>query len=223
MKRKFESLLYTFVVLIIMGVVPNLFVAAQAGYAKFSLLGKYFLIPSVIAMLIVLPLIYMRNQNTLARQIVVGLIGGLLGTVGLEIVRHTGFLLGGMPGELPKLMGVLLLDQFAKGPDWASNLVGWGYHFWNGAAFGIIYALLAGRGNLILGIAYGFLVGIGFMVSPAALSLGVGLFGVDFGWGFPVTVILAHIVFGAIVGLIVLRKSAKSKNIIYKIKELFSK
>jgi len=218
MKSKIETLLFTTLVLLVMGVVPNLFVVAQAGLAKFSFLGKYFLLPSVIVMLIVLPLMYMHNQIDLARQILIGLSGGLLGTAGLEIVRHSGFLLGGMPGEMPKLMGVLLLDRFAQGPDITSNLAGWGYHFWNGAAFGIIYTLLVGRGNLLVGIAYGLLIGLGFMVSPAALSLGVGLFGADFGWGFPVTVILAHIVFGSILGIYVYLKSSGAKNIIYRIK-----
>lgn len=222
MKSKIETLIYTLIVLAIMGVVPNLFVMSQAGYFKFAVLGRYLLIPSVIAMLVLIPLIYFRSYHALAKQIVVGLTGGLLGTVGLEIVRHTGFLLGGMPGELPKLMGVLLLDRFAQGPNTLSNLVGWGYHFWNGAAFGIIYTSLLGRGKVYRGIGFGILIGIGFMVSPAALSLGVGLFGANFGWGFPVTVTLAHIAYGSILGFFVYQKNRGAENVISRIKTTFS-
>lgn len=221
MKSKIETLVYTLIILAIMSAVPNSYVVAQAGYFKLSVLGKYLLIPSIIAILVLIPFIYFRSYHALAKQIMVGLIGGLLGTVGLEIVRHTGFLLGGMPGEMPKLMGVLLLDRFAQGPNTLSNLVGWGYHFWNGAAFGIIYTLLLGRGKIYQGIGYAILIGIGFMVSPAALSLGVGLFGANFGWGFPVTVTLAHIAFGMILGFFVYQKNTSAENIISRIKTAF--
>ena len=126
-------------------------------------------------------------HRDLTKQTLNGLTGGLIATVGLEVVRHIGFLLGGMPGEMPKLMGVLLVDRFALGPNAVSNLAGWGYHFWNGAAFGLIYSLLFGKGKVWLGTLYGVLIGIGLMVSPVVNSLGVGYFGVDFGWGFPAT------------------------------------
>jgi len=32
-------------------------------------------------------------------------------------------------------MGVLLLDRFALGPSALSDIAGFSYHFWNGAAF----------------------------------------------------------------------------------------
>ncbi|HDP98875.1 MAG TPA: hypothetical protein ENN22_06800 [bacterium] len=223
MKSKLEPLIFSLLVLAVMGVVPNLFAAAQAGYAKFSVLGKYFLIPSVLIMVILIPVIYVRGFHQLTGQIMAGLGGGLLGTLGLEVVRHSGFLLGGMPGELPKLMGVLLLDQFAQGPDIWSNLAGWGYHFWTGAAFGIIYTLLFGKGSIVKGIGYGVLIGIGFMASPAALSLGVGLFGANFGWGFPLTVTLAHVAFGGILGFFVKRKIQQAPNILDRVKTVYSK
>ncbi len=116
-------------------------------------------------------------------QVWYGFLGGLLATVGLEIVRHVGFLLGGMPGEMPKLLGVLLLDRFALGPNWLSNIAGWGYHFWNGAAFGIVYTLLFGKPRLWGGIGFGVLIGIGFMISPATTALGIGIFGIQFNPG----------------------------------------
>lgn len=162
----------------------------------------------------------MVGQNDM--MVLAGITGGLIGTVGLEIIRHSGFLLGGMPGELPKLMGVLLVDRFAQGPSPLSNLAGWGYHFWNGTAFGIIYSLLIGKGRSWMGAIYGIIIGIGFMASPAALSLGVGLFGADFGWGFPVTVTLAHLLFGFLLGLVVQRKSVEGVMLSKQIKSLLT-
>jgi len=222
MNSKIEKLISTLIILALAGISPNLFVAAQAGYAKFSVLGLNVLVPSVLLMAAVMLIAYFRGHRALLRQVLVGITAGLIGTVGLEIFRHVGFLLGGMPGEMPKLMGVLLLDRFAQGPNFLSNLAGWGYHFWNGASFGIIYSLLIGKGKSWMGLIYGIIIGIGFMVSPAALSLGVGLFGADFGWGFPVTVILAHLAFGILLGTVVSHKGKAGFTLIGQIKSMLT-
>lgn len=219
MKPKIEKLLIVLIILAAAGISPNLFVIAQAGYAKLSSLAITFLIPSIVVLALFIGIAAARGYRDIVHSTLAGLAGGLLGTVGLEVVRHIGFLLGGMPGEMPKLMGVLLLDRFALGPNTLSNLAGWGYHFWNGAAFGIIYSLLVGRGRVWMGIGYGILMGIGFMASPAAIALGVGPFGVDFGIGFPITVTLAHIVFGTLLGYYVSRKNRNAPTILSRLKE----
>ena len=55
---------------------------------------------------------------------------------------------------------------------------------------------------------YGILVGVGFLASPVVQSLGVGLFGVDFGWRFAATVLTAHAAFGFALSLLLrLRES----------------
>ena len=213
MKSDLKIILLSFVVLLAAGISPNLFVAAQAGYASMSNLAVYFLIPSIIILGIIYGLSIRGELKEISFQIRNGIIAGLIGTIGLEIIRETGFHLGGMPGEMPKLLGVLLLDRFALGPNFLSNVAGYAYHFWNGAAFGIIYSILIGRGHIGTGILYGILVGIGFMVSPAAVALGVGYFGLDFGWGFPLTVTLAHISFGSLLGWIIFRINKNSHSL----------
>ena len=86
------------------------------------------------------------------------------------------------------------------GPTAASTLGGFAYHFWNGACFGIIFAL--GRFNLPgwWAIPYGAAVGVGFLISPVVQGLGVGIFGVNFGWQYAATVLTAHLAFGAAMG-----------------------
>jgi hypothetical protein len=120
--------------------------------------------------------------------------------VALEAVRLPGFWLGFMPGNLPRLMGVLLLNQFATGPTLASDIAGWAYHFWNGASFGLIYVLVLGTCRRWVAAIYGVLLGLGFMLSPVVSALGVGFLGLDFSKGFPVTVTLAHAAFGTVLG-----------------------
>ncbi len=102
-----------------------------------------------------------------------------------------------------------------------SNIAGWSYHFWNGAAFGIIYSIIFGQGRKWLGTLYGILIGIGFMMSPVVVALGVGHFGVDFGWGFPLTVTTAHIVFGSILGWLIFKWNYGQVSIFSSMKSCF--
>jgi len=185
--------------LILAAVGPNIFPAALAGYSNLASLATHVLLPSAIV-LAGLALAIRRRERELWRAIVWGGIAGAIATVPLEIVRLTGFHFGFMPGNLPRLMGVLLLDRFMLGPDRASDIAGWSYHFWNGASFGMIYALLFGTRRRWSGFLYGVAIGFGFMLSPVVTSLGVGRFGLQFSYGFPVTVLIAHAAFGVALG-----------------------
>ncbi|MDP4284019.1 MAG: hypothetical protein Q8891_06320 [Bacteroidota bacterium] len=211
------------IVLILSGIAPNLFPISQTGTAPLSSLATKFLIPSVVLIFIIIGLAHLLKYTNLKKQIINCILAGMVATIGLEIIREIGFRLGGMPGDMPKLMGVLLLDRFADGPDFWSNLAGWSYHFWNGAAFGIIFSLLFGRGKLMTGIFYGFLIGIGFMISPVTRTLGIGTFGLQFkdGYQFMITVTLAHIAFGGILGFIIHKINIGQPNIFKRIKDAF--
>ena len=220
MKSARIQLILILLALLAAAIGPNLFVAAQAGYAKLSQLAVTFLIPSIILLAIVMVVAAVAGYHDLRKQISIGLWGGILATIGLEVVRATGFRLGGMPGEMPALMGVLITDRFALGPNWLSNLAGWGYHFWNGAAFGLIYTLIFGRPRYWIGLIYGTLIGFGLMISPVVVAMGVGYFGSEFGIGFPITVILAHLVFGFILGKFVAKKKIGQQSLWGRIKSV---
>ena len=189
------------VILGLAAVGPNIFPAAQAGYGTLHVLAIRLLLPSILVLALISPGIW-RGQRAISRAVLGGAVAGVLATIPLEIVRLVGFHFDYMPGNLPRLMGVLLLDRFAEGPSTASDIAGWAYHFWNGASFGIIYAVLFGTRRRWLGALYGLLIGIGFMVSPVVKSLGVGFFGLQFSYGFPITVILAHLEFGTALGFL---------------------
>ncbi len=179
---------------------PLIFPVAQAGYANLAALAWHYLLPAILALTVV-AVLTRRSEVRISRAIIWGALAGALATLPLEAVRLAGFHYGFMPGNLPRLMGVLLLDRFALGPSPASDFAGWAYHFWNGASFGIIYALLLGTRRPTIGILYGVAIGLGFMVSPVVVSLGVGYFGLQFSYGFPATVLLAHLGFGAALGI----------------------
>jgi hypothetical protein len=198
MNIKVIKLFFTFILLGLAAISPNLFPAAQAGMASFPSLISKFLFPSIALIFITIIIAKLLKYKDIVRLAINGIVAGIISTVALEIFRESGFRLGMMPGDLPRLMGVLILNQFASGPDIWSDLAGWAYHFWNGAAFGLIFSLLLGQSKSCQGIFYGLLVGVGFMISPVVKSLGIGLFGLDFkkGYEFVTTVTVAHIAYG---------------------------
>jgi len=222
MKHDYKKLVLSIIALLAAGISPNLFVISQAGVAELSNLAVNFLIPSIIVMILLIIISYYWGVEDLSGQIGKGVLAGMISTIGLEIVREIGFHLGGMPGDMPKLLGVLLLNQFAKGPDTISNIAGWSYHFWNGASLGIIYSVLFGRGRKWGGIIYALLIGIGFMASPAVIPLGVGYFGSDFGIGFPITVLLAHLALGTLLGWLVFKWNKENLSLFSTIKSIIN-
>ena len=124
-----KKLLITFILLGLAAISHNLFVAAQAGLATFSSLAIQFLLPSVALILLVTIVSKFLKYTTIFRLASNGILAGIIATVALEIFRESGFRLGMMPGDLPRLMGVLILNQFTSGPDIWSDLAGWSYHF----------------------------------------------------------------------------------------------
>ncbi len=180
---------------------PAAFPLSQMGYASLHLLAFVVILPA--AILLAIAWGTLRGiRPEVASAIARGAVAGALATTALEVIRFSGFRLGYMPGNLPELMGVLLLDRFSLGPSTASTLAGFAYHFWNGADFGIVFAVLSAGRSRWWAIPYGILVGAGFLVSPVVQALGVGLFGKDFGWHFAATVLAAHTAFGAALGAI---------------------
>jgi hypothetical protein len=124
-------------------VAPNAFPAAEAGFGTLHDFAIYLIIPAAVLLVIAWAILRKSRFRELAHAIRAGAIAGALATFALEAVRYSGFKLGFMPGNLPELMGVLLLDRFALGPSATSTLAGFTYHFWNGACFGIILGALS--------------------------------------------------------------------------------
>lgn len=195
-----EELILSVFALLLAGVSPNIFPAAQAGLAPMPWLGLWLLLPSVLLLGIAAGVTAWRGHRRLYNRMVAGAVAGIVATLGLESVRATSFhVFEGMPGDLPRLLGVLLTDRFMLGPSLQSDVVGWTYHFWNGAAFGIIFAVLFGRGSILGALIYGVLIGFGFLISPAVKSLGVGFMGLEMP-SMAITVLLAHLAYGLVLG-----------------------
>jgi hypothetical protein len=191
-----------------------LFAIAENGDSTFPDLIKHVAYPAaavIAALMIIAALVRWRR---LWSGVLLGIWTGLVGTVVLEVIREIGFrMFHSMPGDIPKLMGVLLQSRLMQGPSAISNLAGWGDHFWNGAMFAVPYVLLLGGfprsrphwNGAAIGAVYGALLGTGFLLSPLPRALGAGTFGAQFGARMAVTVYVAHVGFGAAMGWLVHR------------------
>lgn len=199
-----ERLVLALLALAAAGIAPNLFPAAQAGYAKMSDLALWLLLPSIVLLIAVIAFTFARGHRILGTRMMIGLAAGFLATFGLEVVRTTGFRLGAMPGDLPRLLGVLLTDRFMLGPSSLSDVLGHSYHFWNGACFGLIFAVVFGHRAIWWPMIYGIAIGIGFLASPAVQAMGVGFLALQKP-SMIVTVVIAHLVYGLILGFVLRR------------------
>jgi hypothetical protein len=173
-------------------------------------------VPAAVVLLAVLAVAAALRWRRLARGIIVGVVAGAIATIGLEAIRITGFrVFHSMPGDLPTLMGIQATGRIMVGANTTAKMIGYLDHYWNGALFGVIFALIianfpAKRGGIwaatLIGIAYGLALGYGFASGPVPRTLGIGgIFATVSVGEFRTTVYLAHAVFGAILGALVHR------------------
>jgi hypothetical protein len=222
MNASLKSIVLLGIVMIAAAVGPLIFPAAMAGRGTLSQMATHFLLPSI-AVLAVVTILAHRWRLPFARLAALGGVAGVIATVPLEVIRLTAFHFHYMPGNLPRLMGVLLLDRFALGPSVTSDIAGWAYHFWNGACFAILYVVIFGTTRRWLGALYGVAIGVGFLVSPVVTSLGIGKFGLEYSVGFPITVTLAHVAYGATLGFLVARLAGQQPSPVFQsLREIFA-
>lgn len=191
---------------------------ADDGYSTFETLILWVGIPSIILLAILYGLARWRRWEWLSHGLILGLWTGAASTIGLEIIRIIGFrVFHSMPGDLPTLMGVLLTGRIMQGPDTLSTILGYADHFWNGASFGIIYAVVFGRRSWWVAWVYAVVfMATGFLASPVPNAMGAGYFGVLFGPQFAITVYLAHSAYGVLLGWLIWRTAKPNQSTIFR-------
>lgn len=195
---------------------PNvLVVALTPGMPEMPALTRYALVPSLGLLVLVWVWSAVRGYQRLTNRIGVGLWTGAAATGVLDAVRLTGFHLGQMPGNMPRMFGVLILDRMALGPTVGSDVLGYAYHYWVGACFGLAYTLACGRCRWWGGVVWGLIVEVGMMVTPPmVVAMDTGYFGSKFGPGLFATSFFAHVAFGAALGLLAERYVGHRGNVL---------
>lgn len=198
------ELVATAFVLVTAFIGPNtLVIALTPGMPEMLVLTKYALIPSVFLIIAVYFIAKNKEWTRLTNRIVTGLWIGAVGTGFLDLIRLPGFHLGYMPGNMPRMFGVLITDNMAIGPTPVSDLIGSLYHYWVGACFGITLTLIGGKVKWWWGLIWGWIIEIGMMTTPPmVIAMDTGYFGVKFGPGLFVVSFLAHTLMGIVFGLL---------------------
>ncbi len=206
------ELVLTALALVPAAVGPNvLVVALTPGMPGMPILVGWLLIPSLILLVVVWLLARARGYERLTNRIWTGFWVGTAATAALDLFRLPAFLLGLLPGNMPRMFGVLIFDTMATGPTPASDIVGELYHFAGvSAAFGLTYALIMGRTRWWGGLIWGLIIEAGMMTTPPmVVAMDTGYFGLKLGHGLLNDVfigsLIPHISYGIALGLLLER------------------
>src|SRR3990170_2085010 len=205
------ELVLTAIALVPAAVGPNILVVALTpGMPGMPILVRWVLLPSILLIAAVWSLAWKRGYERLANRIWTGVWVGAAATAPLDLFRLPSFMLGLLPGNLPRMFGVLILDTMAAGPTPLSDVIGGLYHYWVSACFGLAYALLAGRTRWWGGLIWGLIIEVGMMTTPPmVVAMDTGYFGLKLGRGLLNGVfigsLIPHISYGIALGLLLER------------------
>jgi len=204
---------------------PNvLVVALTPGMPGMPLLVRWALLPSLLLLVLVWAVAARLGLRRLTNRIWTGIWVGFSCTAALDVLRLISFSLGFLPGNLPRMFGVLILDTMALGPTPLSDLVGALYHYWVSAGFGLTYTLLCGRTRWWGGLLWGLIIEVGMMTTPPmVIAMDTGFFGLKLGKGLLNGVFLGslvpHISYGIALGLLLERYTRHTGSVLTLIKE----
>ncbi|MDO5971426.1 hypothetical protein Q4Q35_16590 [Flavivirga aquimarina] len=140
------------------------------GYSQMYHSVYLLFIPSIILLLGVLLFSYFKSKEVF-KLILVGAIGGLIGTFGYDLIRVPFMLMGSRIFAPINMYGVWLTDATIGNA--YTDTIGWIYHFSNGITFGIMYALFMRGRSFWWAIAYALLLETIFVVSPFGALFGL--------------------------------------------------
>lgn len=197
----------TLLALVAGGVSSLLIVAATAGLAPMPVL---FYAVDVPGMLIVAGiLIYARHAglDRLHRRLWVGVVGGVVLTMALDVVRVAGVHLGYLPDSVTMFGNLITGAAPMTHPTPGSYALGGLYHYLNGVSFALVYSIVFGRTRWWGPVAFAVLVPwVGMMLLPPMAPM-FGPFGLaKFGTvvnGYALDTLLAHVAMGLALAAVV--------------------
>ncbi|HEY7089746.1 MAG TPA: hypothetical protein VH518_16735 [Tepidisphaeraceae bacterium] len=175
----------------------------------------YILIPATILLLAIAVLDLARGDGKLWRAVKIGLIAGFIAACAYDIFRIP-FVVGAIdhvgPGWLrlplfkvfPRFGALILGQPFTPATTdsqftLTAHVVGWLYHFSNGMTFGVMYLALVGdavKRSWLWAIVLAVGLELAMLFTPYT-----GFFGIAMTVRFVVVTMLAHLIFGVVLGL----------------------
>lgn len=178
----------------------------------------FILLPATLALIAWAALDAMRGTGVIYRAVVIGSVGGLIAAVAYDVFRLP-FVFArplGIDAVVPAMslfkvfprFGAMLLGEAIEQPAYslAAHLLGWAYHFSNGATFGIMYLALLGdpRRHWLWAVLFAVGLELAMLFTPYA-----SVFSIHITLTFVVVTLTAHLVFGVCLG-VTLRRLAES-------------
>ena len=166
--------------------------------------------PSLILLLLFALLDRQRGDRQLWRAVCLGLLGGLLAAVAYDVFRlpfvfsrQLGVSAVVPPMDLFKVFprfGAMILGQPLEQAHYSTvtQLVGWVYHFSNGATFGVMYLAMIGhpsRRTWLWAVAFAVALELGMLLTPYPQ-----VFGIAVTIKFVIVTMAAHAIFGVGLG-----------------------
>ncbi len=189
--------------------------AEMYGWCDMRTFTFVILIPATVVLYALAILDRLRGDRRLWRAVVMGTIGGLLAAVAYDIFRlpfvySDAWGMGriGIP-QMPLFIvfprfGAMILGQPLEQESYslAAQLVGWAYHFSNGATFGVMFAAMIGEAKNRWGGGWLWAVLMAVGIEAALLlSPYARFFGIQMTARFVTVTLVAHLIFGVALGL----------------------
>ena len=167
-------------------------------------------VPALVVLFAFATLDYRRGNGNLWRAILLGLSGGLFAAVAYDIFRLP-FVFSkqwGLSSIIPPMdlfkvfprFGAMILNQPLEQEHYSATaqIVGWLYHFSNGATFGVMYLALIGYPtgrNWLWAVLFAVALELGILLTPYPR-----VFGIAVTLSFVLVTIAAHGIFGVGLG-----------------------
>ena len=181
------------------------------GLCPMSVFTWFIFLPALVLLGTIAIFDKQRGPGHLWRAVCIGMLGGLLAAIAYDIfrlpfvfARELGISSIIPPMDLFKVFprfGAMALGQPIEQDQYSltTQLVGWAYHFSNGATFGLMYLALIGnpsRRHWSWGILFALVLELGMLFTPYP-----SIFKIPLTPHFVVITIAAHAIFGVALGL----------------------
>jgi hypothetical protein len=213
----------TLLVLVAGGVFPLLVVTATAGWAPMSALFYGIGVPGILIVAAVWLYARRTGLDRLSRRIWLGVVGGIVLTMALDVVRVAGVHLGYLPDSVTMFGNLIANTSPMADPTASRYLIGELYHYLNGISFALVYSIAFGRTRWWGPVTFSVLVWIGMMTLPP-MAPKFGPFGLDrfdvLINGYAVSTLLAHVAMGLALAAII-NVLARDRGVLFAQSSLF--
>jgi hypothetical protein len=213
----------TILVIILSGASASLLLLPPLGIISYATFRDVAIIPSIV-LIFAIGILSRSRFPRLTNRLFKGMAAGAIASLALEAIRIPGYMFAKwLPVDsMISLPGLLLTEKITMLSEVKQTIMQSGvpmnlyhapldafiaggiWHFWNGATFGIIYALLIGKGRWWYGMIWAIIIEMVMMMAPYLIMM-KGPFGIEYMDGYNIFVItlIAHLAFGGILGIVV--------------------